>query len=356
MNAHTISGIELIPSTLFGRDYCDISPRNFHLVTEVNLIFSAIYPKTSILNHSCNENARNFFNGRTLRMFAQCNIPKNAEVSNSYGPSYKSEPTSVRQSLLMERYHFQCNCEKCTTNDGTYDVLSHHACSNESCKSQFKLDNIGFQWWDFDVLEDLRLSSEIMPLFRCKICYKMQKLNPEGLKKYFNQVRTAKDENVKQTDRVNCLEDAAYYYLESVTCLAIGHELRLAMAEAILSLDMFDLGKQSGREKSQNNSIFIIISYFSSVAERDVTIPLALVAADFCKNVIRRFGIYSLEYFKSLTYAVHLLNLIAPDNVAFREMIENSVDIKHIYKYIHILPERMQALYKHVLNKVCIHI
>lgn len=239
MNAHTISGIEVIPSD------AHISPRNFHLVTEVNFIFSAIFPKTSILNHSCNENARNFFNGRTLRMFAQCDIPKNAEVSNSYGPNYKTDPTDVRQSILMERYHFQCVCAKCTTNDETFELLSQQTCSNESCKSQINPHDIGFQWWNYDVLDDMRLISEIMPLFRCKRCHEIQKLNPENLKKYFNQVRTAKNENIDQMVRVNCLEESAYYYLESVTSLAIGHELRLAMGEEILKFDMFDLGRQS---------------------------------------------------------------------------------------------------------------
>lgn len=71
----------------------------------------------------------------------------------------------------------------------------------------------------------------------------MQKLNPTGLKKYYNQVWTAKNENIERTVRVNCLEESAYYYLESATSLAFGHELRIAMAEVILKLDMFDLGK-----------------------------------------------------------------------------------------------------------------
>lgn len=236
MNAHTISGIELIPGI-------DISPRNFHLVTDINFIFSAIFPKTSILNHCCNENARNFFNGRTLRMFAQCNIPKNAEISNSYGPNYKTDPTDVRQSLLMERYHFQCNCEKCTTNDKTFELLSQQMCSNENCKSQINPPNITFQWWNEAALEDLTLISEIMPLFRCNRCHEMQKLNPKSLRKYFNQVQIAKNENIDQTIRCNCLEASVYYYLESVIALAIGHKLRLAMGESILKFDMFDLGK-----------------------------------------------------------------------------------------------------------------
>lgn len=239
MNAHTIPGIEISPSEQ------TINPRNFHLVTNVNLIFSAIFPKTSILNHSCNENARNFFSGRTLRMFARCDIPKNAEVSNSYGPNYKTDPTNVRQLFLMERYHFQCVCKKCTTNDKTFELLSHQTCSNESCTAQINLHNIGFKWWHYGVLEDLAIASEIMQFVRCKRCHEMQKLNPKNLKNYFNQVQTAKNENIEPAVRVNCLEESAYYFLESVTSLAIGHELRLTMAEAILNIDMFDLGKQS---------------------------------------------------------------------------------------------------------------
>lgn len=91
------------------------------------------------------------------------------------------------------------------------------------------------------------------------------------------------------------------------------------------------------------------------MAERDATVvPLALVAVDFCKNTVQRSGYYSLEYMKSMTYAVHLLSLIAPHRDAFKKMIEKSLAIKNIYKYIHILPDRMQTVYKQLVNKVCI--
>lgn len=90
------------------------------------------------------------------------------------------------------------------------------------------------------------------------------------------------------------------------------------------------------------------------MAERDITVPLAMVAVDFSKNTIQRFGFYSLEYLKSMTYAFHLLNLIASHKDLFKKMIEKSLEIKNIYKYIQILPGRMQAIYKLLVNKVCI--
>lgn len=93
--------------------------------------------------------------------------------------------------------------------------------------------------------------------------------------------------------------------------------------------------------------------FYFSVAERDeIQIPLALVAVDFCKNIIQRCGFYSLEYMKSMTYAFHLLNIMSPRKDVFKQMIEESIQIKNIHKYIHILPQRMRILYGDVLNNV----
>lgn len=90
------------------------------------------------------------------------------------------------------------------------------------------------------------------------------------------------------------------------------------------------------------------------MAERDATVPLALVAVDFCKNTVQRSGYYSLEYMKSMTYGFHLLDLLAPHRDAFKKMIQKSLEIENIYKLIHILPDRMQTIYKQLVNKVCI--
>lgn len=243
MNAHTMSTIEFVPPTLYGKEYSDtnnsVRLRDFHLVTEINLTFSAIYPKTSILNHSCDENARNFFDGRTLKMFAQYDIAENMEVFNSYGPNYKQMSKFERQSALTDRYYFQCKCDKCRNSDN--EQLNSFICPNEKCRSAIQIRIGEPRWWNY--LDHDMYSPDVLKKFVCNKCKELLKINPKLLNEYFENVRTIKSSEVSQSRQVELIEEAAYYFLDVVSILTKGHELRSTMAEVLLGFDMFDLGE-----------------------------------------------------------------------------------------------------------------
>lgn len=83
-------------------------------------VFTAIFPKISLINHSCDSNIRNSFDENKLTVFAARSIDENGEILNCYGPNYKMMFRSDRQKALFEQYCFQCSCERCLKDD---DIL-----------------------------------------------------------------------------------------------------------------------------------------------------------------------------------------------------------------------------------------
>lgn len=87
-------------------------------------IFTAIFPRISMFNHSCNPNIRNRFNNSELMVYARRNIGDGDEIFNCYGPNDKLNPCKERQELLKQQYHFQCDCLSCNKSDKDYVSLS----------------------------------------------------------------------------------------------------------------------------------------------------------------------------------------------------------------------------------------
>lgn len=237
-----MSTIQLIPPTLYGKSYRDknglVSPQNIHLVTEINFSFSALFPKTSILNHSCNENARNFFNGKTLKMFAHQSIKQNTEISNSYGPNYKQMPKMERISVLLNRYYFLCKCNVCESNNNYYEQSLKCICSNEDCKSIIYIKDL---WWLY--LNDQQYITQILEHFICNKCKMLLKLNPISSNEYFEIIKAIDDNNnTTKSQRHKMLDKAVYFYLDAITCLPVGHEFRSLMAKKLLSANIIDSG------------------------------------------------------------------------------------------------------------------
>ncbi|CRL00934.1 CLUMA_CG014458, isoform A [Clunio marinus] len=60
-----------------------------HLLLKSQRVFTGIFPKVSMLNHSCSSNIRNVFEGKELTIFSNDNILKDGEIFNCYGPNCK---------------------------------------------------------------------------------------------------------------------------------------------------------------------------------------------------------------------------------------------------------------------------
>lgn len=105
---------------------CLIQPGNIvvkgrlHDLVSSTRVFTAIFPKISLFNHSCDPNIRNYFDGNTLTVFASRNIPNSDEIFNCYGPNYKLMCQRDRQLALSQQYCFNCQCDRCTSNDNTW--------------------------------------------------------------------------------------------------------------------------------------------------------------------------------------------------------------------------------------------
>lgn len=87
---------------------------------ESQRIFTAIFPRISMFNHSCDPNIRNKFNNSELRVYARRVINEGDEILNCYGPNNKLNIRQERLHLLKEQYHFECDCLSCTGSDKHY--------------------------------------------------------------------------------------------------------------------------------------------------------------------------------------------------------------------------------------------
>lgn len=77
---------------------------------------TAIFPKVSLLNHSCDPNVFHSFkeNSSVIEVKASRNIPKDSEIFNCYGPHYLKMSLYERKQALLEQYRFNCLCIPCS--------------------------------------------------------------------------------------------------------------------------------------------------------------------------------------------------------------------------------------------------
>lgn len=213
-----------------------IMVHNFPLVMTSSRIFTAIFPKVSMLNHSCDPNICNSFDGPFLTIYASRDIAANEEIFNCYGPNYKLMSKSERQTALKQQYCFECKCEKCSKNDQTFMKYHEYICPNEQCRSSIAIDFPERQWWHY--LHDDQLMAQIMPKFSCKKCKQNLSLNPLSLKGFFEATSTENDLEFQFYRKRRKTETATSYYMTVSKCLSKYHELKTVMAQALLRYQM----------------------------------------------------------------------------------------------------------------------
>ncbi|KAL4132470.1 hypothetical protein QTP88_009613 [Uroleucon formosanum] len=109
-------------------------------------IGTAIFPTSSLLNHSCNPN---IFSSNILKYVvikASRDISKGEEITNCYGPNFRRMRLADRQASLKNQYHFDCKCCICLdpqTDDiffKTLEGLVCLSCHNEIPATLLDLD------------------------------------------------------------------------------------------------------------------------------------------------------------------------------------------------------------------------
>jgi SET domain len=91
-----------------------------HLLLKSQRVFTGIFPRISMLNHSCEPNIRNVFDGKRLTIYAANNINEGCEIFNCYGPNWKLMSFQERQDSLRLQYNFECKCLKCDQKNDEY--------------------------------------------------------------------------------------------------------------------------------------------------------------------------------------------------------------------------------------------
>lgn len=221
----------------YGYGSNSIHLNDLHLVMESSIFFSAIFPKHSILNHSCDPNVRFSMEGPYLYSHATRDISENEEIFSCYGPHYKLSPKHDRQMQLLEEFFFECNCTKCESDDTSYLKYYEYYCPNEECVSLVELDDLHLRWW---YLLDNDYCRKIHNKFKCKKCDTHLPINPAIMIKFEKTAQGQIDNGYtffSTNDHVITTKLLEYYFSAS-KCLGKYHELKSRMAHLVLGYNI----------------------------------------------------------------------------------------------------------------------
>lgn len=214
----------------------DILITDLSLVTMSSRIFTAIFPKISMLNHSCDPNIRNCFDGPYLRIYATRDIAENEEIYNCYGPNYKLMSKIDRQMALKQQYCFDCKCSRCTSNDLTFEKYHEIICPNDACRAPITFDFPERQWWNH--LDNDEQMAAIAPAFACGKCQNSLLLNPYSLREFFMALSCKIDHDFRYFRHRTNTEQAIAFYMTISKGLSKHHELKAAMSHSLLKYKM----------------------------------------------------------------------------------------------------------------------
>ena len=107
-------------------------------------IATAIFPRLSLLNHSCDPNIIVSYVGTTVTAKATRRIPAGDEVFNCYGPHHLRMTVGERREALRQQYHFHCRCMRCEGGDAEDDFKAGKkpfvSNDKDECKDKDKSD------------------------------------------------------------------------------------------------------------------------------------------------------------------------------------------------------------------------
>ncbi|XP_073172210.1 SET and MYND domain-containing protein 4 isoform X2 [Lepidochelys kempii] len=158
---------------------------------------TALFPVTSLLNHSCDPNTSVTFSGTAVRVRASQPIPRGQEIFHCYGPHRCRMRAAERRQRLLCQYFFECQCQACLDELGsdvtgiaaTTDIFccsSCHAsmqgeavlrCSSGACTLLVGRDYLLHQLWDLQLqvktalglLQDNQPNQAVELLMRCRM-------------------------------------------------------------------------------------------------------------------------------------------------------------------------------------------
>eukprot|EP00903_Cladosiphon_okamuranus_P018822 g17313.t1 len=92
-----------------------------------------LYLEAAVANHSCNPNASQSFDGKTLSLRCTRPIPRGEEITIAI--TQIQRPGPIRRESLRTSYFFDCRCERCESPGGRAEDarLEAYACPNRKC-------------------------------------------------------------------------------------------------------------------------------------------------------------------------------------------------------------------------------
>ncbi|XP_071944518.1 SET and MYND domain-containing protein 4-like isoform X2 [Antedon mediterranea] len=114
-----------------------------HRVADVEQrrLATALFPTTSLLNHSCKPNVIVSFKDDEITVRSITTIDTNKEILHCYGPHYKRMKKAERQEALKKQYNFECNCDACRLDDSNADNdLTQETSKENSNKENIKME------------------------------------------------------------------------------------------------------------------------------------------------------------------------------------------------------------------------
>ncbi|XP_055380789.1 SET and MYND domain-containing protein 4-like [Condylostylus longicornis] len=150
-NAHTIIDFKITEEEDLNIWLSKYKIQNGYLSRFANItpLFAAIYPRTSLYNHSCKPNFYNKFCEANLHVIANDNFEIGEEILNSYGKNCKLLDRDCRLRDLEAQYHFTCTCGPCSDKNDT-EFKKHHLLFCDNCKQKFCTN---FNWLEEDLLQ-----------------------------------------------------------------------------------------------------------------------------------------------------------------------------------------------------------
>lgn len=184
-NGHGITGFKTITEdgAIMRKDTVKLGA--LHLFIRCTRVFTGLYPRVSMLNHSCEPNIRVKFDKKRLTVYADQDIKQGEEIFNCYGPHYKLLRTSNRLKMLKKQYCFDCTCKWCINSeesDRIYDELESYYCPTDGCDGYAVVAEEYKYWYCVDGNLDLT----------CEMCRKPYTFH---WMKHFNDVANQIEQN-----------------------------------------------------------------------------------------------------------------------------------------------------------------
>jgi SET and MYND domain-containing protein len=156
---------------------------------------TAIYPTVSLMNHSCSPNVISSFKVDSNEIIVKSSkkiLIEDGDIHiwNCYGPHYLKMSHPERKSILMEQYHFNCECKFCLVESDNFQLNENNIsnfgfkCLNfkkllkDSCCGYLKLD-LNDYVAKLKTIKRMFNNSDIKSLIECLTYYESLFMNIE---------------------------------------------------------------------------------------------------------------------------------------------------------------------------------